>query len=98
RVLNYSAIAPLWLLTAFTVALPAGFDHTVDALACILPVNEDPVVCKPASATADPTLTIGVVPVLVVVTASKDHLAIGSMILMAGLVPWVKVPEFALRV
>jgi hypothetical protein len=54
--------------------LPTGLLQTVDELACNA-VKEEPAVRTPESAAALPTEKTGVVPVFVVVTASKLHAA-----------------------
>ena len=54
--------------------MPAGLLHTVAELAWT-PVKAEPPVKTPESAAAEPTLITGVVPVFVVVTPSKLHVA-----------------------
>jgi len=58
--------------TDFAVPFPAGLLHTVDALAWKA-VKAEPAVKAPESAAAEPTDTVGVWPVFVVVTPSKPH-------------------------
>ena len=56
----------------FAVPFPAGLLHTVDALVWKA-VKAEPAVKAPESAAAEPTETVGVCPVFVVVTPSKPH-------------------------
>ena len=58
--------------TDFADPFPAGLLHIVAELVWN-PVKAEPAVKAPESAVAEPTLIVGVCPVLVVVTPSKPH-------------------------
>ena len=58
--------------TDFAVPFPAGLLHTVAALVWKA-VKAEPAVKAPESAAAEPTETVGVWPVFVVVTPSKPY-------------------------
>ena len=60
--------------TDFAVPFPTGLLHAVDALVWKA-VKAEPAVKAPESAAAEPTETVGVCPVFVVVTPSKLQLA-----------------------